>query len=192
MTGDPFFDEFHRLRPDVHVVLLPPPAPAVAPGADDVPDVSLAAARARAEEAREQAAALLRRWWPVLSAGRTAPSTIRASWTDDAAPGTVRAVALGRATGPVGDPVASVTSLGDVLGEQGWRVQVRPAGAERVRLEAESDGAGVEVRCWGSEGPWDVSVAVRVVVGEHGVTVRGDASADLPWAVGGDAAAQER
>ncbi|MCC2308348.1 hypothetical protein [Cellulomonas chengniuliangii] len=176
MTTEPFFDEFHRLQPDIPVVLLPPAAAAV-PVA--VPDIDPATAAMRAAGVRQAAGRLLHVMWPVVAAGTEPPSTVRHGW-EPGVPGTVRARAAGRVVRPAGLGSA-LPAAGSTLIARGWHVTERALGATGRRLTAELDDQGIELVEGGPERLLDISCTVPAVVGDHVLAVRRTGAVDAAW-----------
>ena len=182
MSLDPFFDEFHRLYPKIPIVLLPPQAPA--PDVEEVPDE---VADARAHAAVDDAGRLLRQLWPVLAAGRPAPSTATIGWVPDR-PGVARVKASVRLEGPVASPGQEVAAVGQAMADLGWSARGRDVDTGGLRMVATRDHLAVEVVAWGPEGPWDVAVAARALLGSSATRHCSTASSDVAWALleGGD------
>lgn len=176
MTTEPFFDEFHRLQPDVPVVLLPPAAAAVP---DAIEHVDPADAAARAAAARRAAGGLLHAMWPVVGAGAEQPPTTRHGW-EPGSPGTVRARAAARVSPPARQH-DTVSAARDALAALGWHVTVRTLGAGVRQLVAERDDQAIEVVDSGPDGPLDVVCTVGAVVGEHVLAVRRTGTVETGW-----------
>ena len=139
---DPFWDEVHRLLPDVDLVLLPPESESP-PAAD-----SRFVAAIRARRARDEAHAVLVVGWRRLLAGVPAPVTARRLWLAVRPSGRVVRVELvarhaGRPDAGARELLAAART--EVEGAGGTVDERRWADAGGLRLVTTVDGCGVDL-----------------------------------------------
>lgn len=178
---DPFYDEFHRLQPEVRIVLLPPVGPTVPPSPSEPEIVPEEVATDRATQARDAARKLLVALWATAAAGSPAPATMRQGWSRGERPGEIRARASGRWEGAPSASLADVTTVIEQLAAEGWDVRELRGGGDGRRVVAERGTVHVEVTVWGEDGPWDVELSVGVSVGGHGAAIRQSGTVTTAW-----------
>jgi hypothetical protein len=139
---DPFWDEVHRLLPDVDLVLLPPQTEP--PPATD----SRFVAAIRARRTRDGAHAVLAGTWRRLLAGVPEPATVRRLWLAVEPSG--RAVRVELVARHAGRPDAGARHLlaaarAEVEAAGGSVAERRWADADGLRLVTAVDGCGVDL-----------------------------------------------
>lgn len=174
---DPFYDEFHRLQPDIRVVLLPPAGPS-----DHEPEaVSAETASARATRARRTAQEQLVRLWPKAAVGSPEPTTMRQGWSRGKDPGEIRARASGRWDGAAVASPVDVDEIVENLAAEGWAVREERSDDAGRRVVGERGASRIEVLLWGESGPWDVEVSVGTMVGDHIPAIRRPGTVTTLW-----------